>query len=294
MKNYWQEKVNVSYHTADENFKQFMHWVSFQPILRRIYGCWQKTKTGKRYEGTVLEHLLLQNLTAFYEVGEHNEIRLRGADWNDALDMAAERGESVAFTNAYAGNLKNMAELLTAYQKKTGKETVKLSAEMILLLEDEEALYASVERRLAVLEQYLSTCEHEVCGDKVEVSIGKLISNLSHKAEFMMKQIRENEWVEDTEQNGWFNGYYDNHGNRVEGEFENGAVFSHMAVMYANALYKRGFAKEGYKALQALEKQAMNFEVSHIYPGIPEYFNARGRGMYHYLTGAASRAGTMR
>ena len=27
------------------------------------------------------------------------------------------------------------------------------------------------------------------------------------------------------------------------GEKENGAVFSHMAVMYANALYQRGFAK---------------------------------------------------
>ncbi len=480
VKGYWQEKVNVSYHTADESFKQFMHWVSFQPILRRIYGCsflphhdygkggrgwrdlwqdclallimnpdgvrqmlldnfagvrmdgsnatiigskqgefvadrnnitrvwmdhgvwpfmttklyinqtgdiellekivpyfkdkqiyrgtktdglwndaygcWQKTKAGNRYEGSVLEHLLVQNLTAFYEVGEHNEIRLRGADWNDALDMAAERGESVAFTNAYAGNLKDMAELLAAYQRKTGKETVTLSAEMLPLLADEETLYASVEGRLAVLEEYLSSCEHEISGDKVEVSIEKLISNLSDKAEFMMKQIRENEWVEDNEQNGWFNGYYDNHGNRVEGEFEsgvrmmltgqvfsimagtasveqmaaivksadkhlykeeaggyrlntdfhevktdlgrmfgfsygdkeNGAVFSHMAVMYANALYKRGFAKEGYKALHTLKKQAMNFEVSHIYPGIPEYFNARGRGMYHYLTGAAS------
>ena len=33
---------------------------------------------------------------------------------------------------------------------------------------------------------------------------------------------------------------------------------------------------------------ALNFEISRIYPGIPEYFNGRGRGMYHYLTGAAS------
>ena len=32
----------------------------------------------------------------------------------------------------------------------------------------------------------------------------------------------------------------------------------------------------------------MNFEVSRIYPGIPEYFNGSGRGLYHYLTGAAS------
>lgn len=171
-----------------------------------------------------------------------------------------------------------------------------------------------------------------------------------------MKHIRGTEWVKDSHNNGWFNGYYDNHGNQVEGEHaagirmmltsqvfaimsgtatkeqveaitkstdeylyrpeiggyrlntdfhevktdlgrmfgfaygekENGAVFSHMAVMYANALYKRGFAEQGHKALQALADASLNFNVSKIYPGIPEYFNAKGRGMYHYLTGAAS------
>ena len=58
--------------------------------------------------------------------------------------------------------------------------------------------------------------------------------------------------------------------------------------MYANALYKRGFAKEGWKALKTLADKALDFETSRIYPGIPEYFNNEGRGMYHYLTGAAS------
>lgn len=72
------------------------------------------------------------------------------------------------------------------------------------------------------------------------------------------------------------------------GEKENGAVFSHMTVMYANALYRCGFVREGYKALQTLAETAMDFETSRIYPGIPEYFNAEGRGLYHYLTGAAS------
>ena len=69
---------------------------------------------------------------------------------------------------------------------------------------------------------------------------------------------------------------------------ENGSVFSHMAVMYANALYRRGFVKEGWKALKTLADTALNFDTSHIYPGIPEYFRSDGRGMYHYLTGAAS------
>lgn len=72
------------------------------------------------------------------------------------------------------------------------------------------------------------------------------------------------------------------------GHKENGAVFSHMAIMYANALYQRGFAKEGYKVIHTLYKHCNDFDKSRIYPGIPEYINEKGRGMYHYLTGAAS------
>ena len=46
------------------------------------------------------------------------------------------------------------------------------------------------------------------------------------------------------------------------GEKENGAVFSHMTVMYANALYQRGFVKEGYKALQTLADTALTWSLS--------------------------------
>ena len=66
-------------------------------------GSAQRTAAGGIYVSSILEHLLAEHLTAFYEVSDHNVFRLRGADWNDALDMAAERGESVAFTAAYAG-----------------------------------------------------------------------------------------------------------------------------------------------------------------------------------------------
>lgn len=484
-KAYWQEKVNVSFQTGDETFDRFLHWVSFQPILRRIYGCsflphhdygkggrgwrdlWQdclallmmdpsgvremllanfggvrmdgsnatiignndgngaevsfladrnnitrvwmdhgvwpqmttflylnqtgdltlleqevpyfkdkqiargtaidsawnddygckqKTTDGAIYQGTVLEHLLLQNLSSFYDVGEHNHIRLRGADWNDALDMAKERGESVAFTNAYAGNLKELSRVLLEYEKRTGKHEVRLAEELDILLVEQEGLYDSIEQKHRLLAQYFKTCVHDVSGRKKQYSVSKLAANLARKADWMMEHIRNTEWVTDANGHGWFNGYYDNSGRQVEGEHENGvrmmltgevfsvmagtateeqtaeiiksadcylydescggyrlntdfgevkadlgrmfgfaygekengAVFSHMAVMYANALYKRGFAKEGYKALHALYAQAVNFEKSRIYPGIPEYFGAGGRGLYHYLTGAAS------
>lgn len=72
------------------------------------------------------------------------------------------------------------------------------------------------------------------------------------------------------------------------GEKENGAVFSHMTTMYANALYRRGYAKAGWKALKSLANTALDYDISRIYPGIPEYFRSDGRGLYHYLTGAAS------
>ena len=478
-KQYWLNKINVHYHSGDNNFDQFMNWVSFQPELRRIYGCsflphhdygrggrgwrdlwqdclallmmnpggvrqmllsnfggvrvdgsnatiigdhlgefkadrnsitrvwmdhgvwpfmttklymnqtgdfdllyqkvpyfkdrqvmrgkavdeqwkegmqWQESVRGVRYEGTVLEHLLIQALGAFYEVGEHNHIALRDADWNDALDMAGHRGESVAFTNAYAMNLRDLAAILRQEATK-GVRDVELLEEITKLLEDKEELYESIEAKHKLLNSYLRKCRHTVSGVRIQIDTKQLADSLEHKAEWMMEHIRETEWVSDAKGHGWYNGYYDDHGNRVEGvteegnvrmmltgqvfsimagtateeqvraiteaadaylydascggyrlntdfhelktdmgrmfgfafgEKENGAVFSHMAVMYANALYTRGFAKEGYKALDALYRQSMDFETSRIYPGIPEYFGKDGRGLYHYLTGAAS------
>ena len=480
VKAYWTEQVNINYFTGDERFDNYMKWVSFQPFLRRIYGCsflpahdygkggrgwrdlWQdclallimnpsgvrqmlvdnyggvrvdgtnatiigekqgefiadrnnitrvwmdhgvwpllttklyidqtgdisllnekvtyfkdrqvergteidekwekeygnkqKDVNGEIYTGTILEHLILQHLCAFYEVGEHNYIRLRGADWNDAIDMAEERGESVAFTCAYAGNMKQLARYMRLLKRKYGQQSIEVMEEIVSLLETDNTVYDDMNKKHSVLKKYTKQCRHEISGAKVSLDIELVANNFEAKAEWMMQHIRKNEWITDSKENSWFNSYYDNHGNAVEGEFENGirmmltgqvfaimsktaspkqieaicksadcylydkeaggyrlntnfkeekydmgrmfgfaygekengAVFSHMAVMYANALYQNGFVKEGYKALQTLADTALNFPVSKIYPGIPEYFNAKGRGMYHYLTGAAS------
>ena len=480
MKNYWQEKVNVSFQTGSKAEDRYLRWICFQPILRRIYGCsflphhdygkggrgwrdlWQdclsllfmnpdgvrqmivdnyggvrmdgtnatiigekqgefkadrnsitrvwmdhgfwpflttklyidqtgdieilsekvpyfkdrqvqrgtdvdsawndsygmqqKSEQGTIYQGSILEHLLLQHLCAFYEVGEHNHIRLRNADWNDALDMAGDRGESVAFTSAYAYNFKELAVYLEKYESITKKTDLELAEEIAVLFADDTDKYDDTAWKKSILEQYVKTCVHNISGKTIRVSIADLVQNLNAKADWMMEHIRRTEWVTDKDGNGWFNGYYDNHGNQVEGmhgdnvrmmltsqvfsimsgtadqeriekicrsadkylyrekaggyrlntkfdedkfdlgrmfgfaygEKENGAVFSHMTVMYANALYQQGFVKEGYKALNTLLTTAMDFETSRIYPGVPEYFDANGRGMYHYLTGAAS------
>ena len=320
------------------------------------YGMRQKTEAGTVYEGTVLEHLLLQNLSAFYEAGDHGVMRLRGADWNDALDMAAEHGESVAFTCAYIGNLKDLADTLEIYRERCHVNDITIAKEMEVLISQEKDIYASAEKRNAVLAEYANKCVHNISGEQISVDIAALVKDLREKADWYTEFIKKNEWVSDGNGHGWFNGYYDNSGRQVEGvvngnvrmmltgqvfsimgnvaddaevaaiadsadtylykkeiggyrlntdfqeekfdlgrmfgfaygEKENGAVFSHMTVMYANALYQRGFVKEGYKALYTLLEQAMNTKVSRMYPGIPEYFDAQGRGKYPYLTGAAS------
>lgn len=479
VKNYWTKKVNVSYHTGNPDFDGFMNWVSFQPELRRVYGCsflphhdygrggrgwrdlWQDClalllmnpdgvremlvsnfegvrtdgtnatiigsklgefkadrngitrvwmdhamwpllttalyidqtgdidilleeipyykdkqvmrgtgidekwdgvslrefdKNGKQYKGTILEHLMLETLAEFWEVGEHNNLRLRDADWNDAVDMAGKRGESVAFTHAYAGNLEMIAGLIKELSERHPEEGVSIMEEMSALLNDKAGIYEDVKAKNDVLMGYSETVKHGVDGDRITIDADTVIANLTSKAAWMRENLRKNEWITDSNGNSHFNGYYDNDSVRLEGdnvngpqmtltgqvfaimsgtatedqikeitksadsllydpecggyrlntnfhevktnmgrmfgfafgEKENGAVFSHMAVMYANSLYKRGFAHEGYKALNSLFTQSMTFEKGHIYPGIPEYFGKGGRGLYHYLTGAAS------
>lgn len=316
-----------------------------------------RTSSGDVYTGTILEHILLQNLVPFFNVGEHNNIMLEGADWNDGLDMAAQRGESVTFTAFYGDNLYELSELLRTLQDRTGSGTLELAEEMLLLLDSlgESVDYASVSAKQERLNRYYAAAPNRVSGIRAVLELGQVADDLARKAEWIFSHLRSNEWVESVHGGGWFNGYYNNDGERVEGETaggirmtltgqvfpllgraaapeqiphmiasvernlfdarigyrlnsdfggiqqnlgrafgfafghkENGAMFSHMTVMYGNALYKRGYVREGYKVLDSLYSLSANFELSRMYPGIPEYINEKGRGMYTYLTGSAS------
>jgi cellobiose phosphorylase len=316
-----------------------------------------RTAAGEIYRGTILEHILIQHLTAFFNVGQHNNMKLEGADWNDGLDMAPERGESVAFTALYASNFQQLSELAPELAK-LGTTEVKLAAELMLLLDtlSEPVDYESVVAKQRRLTDYFATCRHTLAGTAITVSLSDLARDLSAKAKWLHTHLRTQEWIRNSEGFAWFNGYYDNHGQQVEGDHpigvrmtlpgqvfalmddvatdeqalevvravdrylfepkvggyrlntnfgetlfnlgrcfgfafghkENGAMFSHMAVMYAYALYRRGFVREGYRVLEGIFRHCQNFPVSRTYPGIPEYINAKGRGMYPFLTGSAS------
>ena len=309
------------------------------------------TASGELYQGTVLEHMLTEAVTQFFDCGEHGNMKLRGADWNDALDMASAKGESVAFTAAYAGALSMLSSII----RNCGRSDIAVFEELTSLICADE--YDDPETKKKILNDYESSVAKNISGSMMIMDAEKLASQLDKMAESIRKHIRENEMVTDGKGNRWFNGYYDNDSKQVEGvvngdvrmmltsqvftvmfgtadedavkdvikacdeylyapalggyrlntdfhevkmnmgrafgfafgEKENGAVFCHMAVMYAFALYTRGFAKEGFKVFNNLFTQSMS-EDGRMYPGIPEYFNGMGRGMYPYLTGAASWA----
>ncbi len=317
-----------------------------------------RTHAGETVCGSVLEHLLVQHLTAFFHVGEHNIIRLEGADWNDGMDMARERGESVAFTALYAGNLAGLSALITALAERGHHHEIALAAELVPLLDTltDPVDYASVEAKTQRLAHYFTTCARTLSGEKVTLALHDIAADLDAKAAWLFDHLRRQEWITDRAGLAWFNGYYDNDGKRVEGDHvngvrmtligqvftlmggiatgaqareivraadtyllepalggyrlntdfgevktnlgrcfgyafghkENGAMFSHMAVMYANALYKRGLIHAGHRVLAGIFEHCGDFATSRMYPGIPEYINARGRGMYTYLTGSAS------
>lgn len=316
-----------------------------------------RSVSGELIQGTILEHLLVQHLTAFFNVGEHHLIKMEGGDWNDAFDMAAERGESVAFSALYAGNLRILSDLCLALVD-AGIKEISLAVELSLLIDrvSDPVDYQSLTEKQDRLAAYFERVKGTLSGEQVMLPLQSIAADLREKAVWLSERIRGQEWLTDDEGLGWFNGYYDNQGERVEGRFpegvrmtltgqvfplmagiastdqaraivraadeylfdqnlngyrlntdfgmhppqlgrcfgfayghkENGAVFSHMAVMYAYALYRQGLAPEAWQVLEGLYMQSQDFGKSRIYPGIPEYFNPRGRGMYPYLTGSAT------
>jgi len=327
------------------------------------YGNKLLDKKGHAYEGTILEHLLVTHLTQFFNVGEHNIIRLESADWNDGLDMAAHRGESVAFTSFYAGNLLALADLIEDMATIKSISHLRLARELLILLDtlSEKVNYDDCQsKHNHLFGKYFHSVQPALSGETVDLPLKDVVRDLRAKGHWIFEHIRRQEKVQYTKGTRtfeWFNGYYDNKGHAVEGfkdqrvrmtltgqvfsimsgmatkeeiegviasvdqflkdkelggyrlntDFgvrhyldlgrafgfaygtkENGAFFSHMNVMYAAALYQRGFARAGYQVLRSIFRMASDGVRSKIYPGIPEYFDSEGRGMYHYLTGSAS------
>jgi len=238
-------------------------------------------KNVQIYKGTLIEHILVQHLVQFFNVGEHNITRLEDADWNDGLDMAKERGESVAFMSFYGGNLLAIADLLEILSETKGIKKINLAAEVVTLLDtltNTPLDYDNVQvKEKFLFEVYFPSVQPEISGKKVLVLLQQVVSDLRKKGNWIFKHIRNNEKIvveHDNQSNSWFNGYYDNKGNRVEG-IEKGRVRMTLAGQVFPIISGLADKKDIEDIIQAVnqhlqDKQLGGFRLNTDF-GIPHY-----------------------
>ena len=286
----------------------------------------QEKPSFTTYEGTILEHLIIQHVVALYHVGEHGYIKLMDADWNDGLDMGHDQGETIAFTMMYVNNIKSLVELIHALTEtsfelytpihllilnhislETYFKTREISSSMISKSDLIQALNALYETHIAHLHKafkndiFQSYFDHQglpLDDDHTVMLTGQAMALLNQiatheQAQKIAKKTRatlyqqhlggyqlNSNYKEDKHALG--RAFYFAYGHK-----ENGAVFSHMAMMYSFGLYQYHLNREAREAWFTILDQAMQ-PISQVYEGIPEYFNDEGKGKYLYLTGSAS------
>ncbi|MEJ2594175.1 MAG: cellobiose phosphorylase [bacterium] len=183
-------------------------------------GNWQRDENEKLYKGNLFEHILIQQLSAFFHVGEHNILLLEGADWNDTYDMARDRGESVGFYAFYGRNLSRLA-LLLSHLKRMGIEKVELLEEVTLLLDrlPEKTIvdYDDPKAKQDRLNSYFEKVRKQVSGKKIPVKMDDLIADLREKSDHISSLLRDQEWITVEKGEGFFNGHYDNLGQAIDG-----------------------------------------------------------------------------
>lgn len=285
---------------------------------------------NESYRGTVLEHLLLQNIVAHKNIGAHGFVRLEDADWNDGLDMAHGLGETIAFTHFYANNLKLIAALV-----KEANQDIYVFKSLHDLIFD-KMLLSEFYNQVASFDEEIVLLDKE-----------KLILKLTELYEARIKHLNSNAWIKDTHLQSYINNdgefsdneqtmsltgqamallsetldkadakkiadttkkmLYDSEigGYRLNSDYdavlynmgraygfayghkENGAMFSHMSLMYIYGLYNYDLVDFGHQGYMTLINRSLD-KSSNVLAGIPEYFNDRGIGKYVYLTGSAT------
>lgn len=187
------------------------------------YGTMQKTEKDQVYEGSILEHMLLQNVCSFYNVGAHNNILLDCADWNDTYDNARNKGETVCFHNFFARNLSLIAELLERLKEK-GHTHIEILKEAVMLFDtlDKKVDYNSPAEKQQRLQSYYDKIGHNINGEVKKIPVDALIADLRTKSDHMVAHIHSKEKLTTKEGYTFFNGHYDDDSVRVHGDHPNG------------------------------------------------------------------------
>lgn len=319
----------------------------------------QRAESDEIYKGSILEHILVQILSGFFNVGEHNNLLLEGGDWNDTYDMGRHKGESVCFHNWYGWNLQAVAAVLETLHNRGIKE-VPILSEVAMLLDTLSAQwsvnYGSPTEKQRRLREYFGRVRHTVSGNRVFLSTADIAADLRKKSLHVYEHVRKNEYLTTDDGFSFFNGHYDDSSRRVHGDHsfgvrmdltsqvlptlfgvatdeqvgdlyksvlkylrnaptgglrlcsdfkeikldfgrvtgfvygwrEHGSIWMQQNVMYAYALYTRGFVNEAYQVFSEINKLCLDSATARCFPNMPSTFHLSGKGLSSYLTGSAT------
>jgi len=201
-----------------------------------------RTRSGKIYKGSIIEHILVQHLVSFFNVGKHNIIRLENADWNDGLDMAKDCGESVAFSFMYARNLKDLSGLLKQLNQKQKKLTILKEVAFLLDRIKNPVNYNDFKAKQKRLKAFFEKSRN-ITGQKNSLNIEDIVRDLEEKSQHLFNWLNKKEWLNV----GFFNGYYDNKGKAVEEK--RGKKIKMMLASQVFAILSGGIDKQRIKAI---------------------------------------------
>jgi len=289
-----------------------------------------RAKDNQIYEGTILEHLLIENLVGYHNIGKHGFTKLEDADWNDGLDMATKLGETIAFTHMYAENLSLLAHLIkhlkvdhielfegfelllvenanleSYFEKAEAFSGIKITkdkyelADILQKLADDKKAFLNVKALENDTYQSYYNNDGELLDNEETLSLtGQAMALLAHTPS-KEQALKIAQKTKEKLFNPNIGGYHLNSDHKkvlhnmgrafgfAYNHKENGAIFSHMVMMYAYGLYNYNLSKEGREAAFNVLYQSQK-TASHVWAGIPEYFTEKGVGKYTYLTGSAS------
>ena len=177
----------------------------------------QKTANGGTYRGTVIEHLLVQLLTMYYDVGNNNLLKQKRADWNDAVDQV--KGENVTFTFGLALDCNEIAAMLEKVAAKQNISEIEVFEELGLLINKKSSADTKAKERQKILALYLRKVNANISGKKIKVKISDIVKDLRNKAKHSIDNANKKAF------NGrYYSGYIFDSGKPVDTIFKKNAL----------------------------------------------------------------------
>lgn len=236
----------------------------------------QKTQKNAVYKGTVIEHILVQLFTMFYDVGADNLLKQKRADWNDAVDQV--KGENVTFTFGLALDCNEVADLLEKVAKHKNISEIEVFEELAVLMDKwKTSADIPAKERRKKLAKYLSKINGKISGKKIKVKVGDILKDLRNKARVSISNANKKAW------NGsYYSGYIFDNGKPVDTIFKKGALkkknpvsddFEMMLMPQTWSLVSGGADKAGNsgKVIDSVLKHLLDKKVGALKLNYPPY-----------------------